>query len=250
MLWVLSCSPHFPFKFILAPPIKSIWGAIYLHYPYIYELLPKVFYYSKIILGIFVGSVTTGCAVLIVARLKNREEVNIKDVLSAVLKRYVTLLLLSAILFIAVHYIMKQPPVLFFKYFRTHPKLLFIGPKFWFNIFLPVLNFILAIILQGLFVYSIPYVVIKGKKFIAALFLGLKLFAKNFVKTVIVVLLPMLLYIPITAMRSNLSLLADKFVPEVVLVVLIFGIIVGTFVVDCLVTVATTLIFLEVADEK
>jgi hypothetical protein len=249
-LWCLASSPHFPLSIILAPPIKSIWGPVYLHYPYIYELLPKVFYYAKIVVGIFVGSVTSGMAVLAIARSSRKDVVDIKKIFFDVLKRYLTLFILAIILFTSVHFVMKQPQFLFFKYFRTHPKLLFIGPKFWFTVFLPVLTFVLAVVLQALFVYSIPSVVIKGKKFLVALWSGIRIFFKTLIRTLFAVLIPMILYIPVTMLRSNLGVLADKFTPESVMVVMFIGILAGTVIVDCLVTVATTLIFLEVEHEK
>jgi len=202
------------------------------------------------VLGIFVGSLTTGVAVLMVARYRAKDPVELKEAFLIVLKRYLTLAILSAILYISVHFIMKQPQLILINYFRAHQKLLFIGPKFWFTVFLPVITFILAVLLQGLFVYSIPYVVLKGKKFLWALLSGFRLFFKNFLRTTLVVIVPMFLYIPVTILRGNINLLADKFSPEIVVVVMLFGIAVGTFIVDCLVTVAATEIFLEVADEK
>lgn len=253
-LWVLSCSPHFPFNYILGPPIKSVWGSMYLHYPLIYDLVPRMFYYAKIVIGVLVGSLTSATAVLLIARMRSRasakEGTDIKKIFLTVFKRYITLVLLSVILFASVHYLMKQPQILLWKYFRFHPKLLFLGPKFWFGVFSPVFTFVLAVFLQGIFVYAIPYVIIKGKKFLSALVSGFILFAKNWLKTLLVVLVPMLLYIPVTVLRGNVGFLSDKFAPEVITVVLFVGILVGTVIVDGLVTIATTLIFLEATHEK
>lgn len=249
-LWFLSCSPHFPVSIVMAPPIKRIWGEIYLHYPYIYELLPRIFYYAKIVAGIFAGSVTSAAAVLMVARLKAKRPVDIKEIFLEVLKRYVTLMILAAILFIAVHYAMKQPQILLIKYFRVHAKFLFIGPKFWFTVFLPVAAFLLAVVLQGLMVYSIPYVILKGRKFASALLLGVRLFFKKMAKTLVVISVPMLLYIPITIVRSNMGIIVEKFSPEASVIVLFAGILVGTVIVDGFVTIAATLLFLEANDEK
>ena len=249
-LWFLSCSPHFPINVIMAPPIKSIWGPTYLHYPYIYELLPRMFYYAKIVVGVMVGALTSGMAVLAVYYFNKSRRIDLKEIFFAVLKRYVSLFLLAIILFTCVHFVMKEPSVLLLKYFfAKHAKLLFLGPKFWFSIFLPVLQFLLAVILQSLFVYSIPYIVIKEKKFLAALISGIVLFFKRFLKTFAAVLVPMFLYIPVTMLRSNMGLLADMFMPESIVVVLFIGIIVGTVIVDALVTLATTLIFIGATDE-
>lgn len=84
----------------------------------------------------------------------------------------------------------------------------------------------------------------------AALWSGLRIFFKTMARTLFAVLVPMILYIPVTMLRSNMGVLADKFAPESVVVVLFIGILVGTVIVDGLVTVATTLIFLEVDHEK
>jgi hypothetical protein len=250
VLWILSCSPHFPLNVVFGPPIKNIWGAIYLHYPFFYELLPRMFYFAKIMADIFLGSITAGMAVLLVYTLKKKQPVDFKDIFKTVMKRYVTLFILAVILFGATYFLMRQPPVLLLKFFHGHKKLLFLGPKFWFPIFLPAFNFFLAVVFQALFVYSFPYAVLKGKKFLAALFLGARLFFKTFLKTFIVVLVPMILYIPTTMVRNNQGILADKFNPEIIVVILFAGIFVGTVIVDALVTIATTTIFIEVADEK
>lgn len=243
-------SPHFPVKIVMGPPIRRIWGPVYMHYPFFYELLPRLFYYAKIVLSIFIGSVTSGTAVLAIAQAVQSKQVVLKDIFRQVLKRYLSLILLTTILFVSVHFLMKQPAELLIGYFRAgHSKLLFLGPKFWITQAVPVLNFIFAVFFQGLFVFSIPYVVIRGKKFLPALGRGIVLFFKRFVPTMVVVTVPMILYIPVTMLRGNISFLAEKFTPEIVGLVLLAGIVVGTLIVDVLLTTATTLIFLEAKDE-
>jgi hypothetical protein len=249
-LYILACSPHFPVNIILAPPIRNIWGQIYLHYPFIYELLPRMFYYAKLVLGVLIGSITSGMAVLIVFHLKNKEAVDLKKVFSSVLKRYVSLFILTLLLYASAHYLMHQPSVLLLKYFRVHRKLLFLGPMFWFNMVLPVGGYLMTIVFQALFVYAVPYIVLKGKKFLAALVSGIGLFFKLALKTLLVIIVPMLLFIPITMMKDHMAFLADRFGPEAIGVILFIGVLVGTIVVDALVTVATTLFFIEATHEK
>jgi hypothetical protein len=249
-VYLLSCSPHAPLNYILAPPIRRIWGEMYLHYPFIYELLPRLFYYSKVVLGVLIGSVTTGMAVVIVARLREKEPIVFKKIFKDVFKHYISLFLLTLLLFISVHFLMKQPPVLLVKFFRGHQKLLFVGPKLWFAVALPVINFILAVILQGLFVYSIPYIVLKGRKFLGALLGGIVLFFRRIIRTLMLVTFPMLLYVPVTMLRGNVAIIADKMGPEAVIGVLLVGILVGTLIADALITIATTLFFIEATDEK
>lgn len=250
-LFTLASSPHFPVNILLAPPVRRIWGETYLHYPYIYELLPRMFYFAKIVIGIFIGVVTTAMAVSMVASGRAKKKVCVKEAFFAVLPRYVSLFILAVILYGSVHFIMKQPPLLLAKYFRTGAtSLLSVGPKAWFDVVLPFLNFLLAIALQGLFVYAIPFIVLKGRKFIPALLLGIVFFFKKFFKTLAIIVVPMILYIPVTMVRSNMAFVSDKLGPEAVIAVILAGIIVGTVVVDALVTAATTLFFLEASDEK
>jgi len=60
----------------------------------------------------------------------------------------------------------------------------------------------------------------------------------------------MFLYIPVTILRGNTAILAEKFGPEIICVSLFLGILVGTVIVDALVTLVTTLLFIEATDEK
>ena len=116
--------------------------------------------------------------------------------------------------------------------------------------YLPVFNFLLAVVLQVLFVYTTPYIVLKGRKFLGALIGGIALSCRLARRTFIVVLIPMLLYVPVTMVRGNIGLIADKMGPESVVGVLLVGILVGTIIVDALVTIATTLIFIEATHEN
>lgn len=250
-LWILASAPHFPVNIIMAPLIRNIWGGIYLHYPYIHELLPRLFYFAKIVIGIFVGAVTVGMAIQGTACARRKEKLNLKAAFSSVMSRYISLLLLSFLLFFIAHFAMKQPSLLSIKYFRAgHPTLLFLGQKHWFNIFIPVFNFALAVLLQALLVYTVPYVVLKQRKFAAAFVMGIGLFFKTAAKTLWTVAVPMCLFIPISMLKGQFPVLADKFSPEIVGFILLLGILAGTLVADALITIATTLLFIEATDEK
>ncbi|MGE5279212.1 MAG: hypothetical protein ACM3L6_00520 [Deltaproteobacteria bacterium] len=247
-LFFLANSPHFPVNVVMAQPIRRIWGEAFLHYPYIYELLPRMFYYAKMAAGILAGGVTTGMACLAVLSVAKQKRVDLKDVFGKAMGRYVSLFLLMLLLYGGVHFVMKQPQVVLALAFHGKSRLLFLGPKPWFNVILPVCLFLLAVILQSFFVYAVPYVVIGGRKFLPALGQGVVLFFRNFWRTLILVGVPMVLYIPVTIMRSGMHVLADKFGPESIIPVLLTGVLVAALVVDVIVTVATTLYFIEATD--
>ena len=247
-LFILANSPHFPVNKIMAPPIERIWGGVFLHYPYIYELLPRLFYYAKMGAGIFIGGVTTAVACVMVLQMQTKKRLSLKTAFRRSMGRYVSLFLLMLLLYVAVHFAMKQPQVLMMLAFRGKAKFLFMGPRPWFEVILPSVLFLMAVVLQGLFVYSIPYIIIKGKKFLPALWGGVVLFFKNALRTIVLVGVPMVLYIPVTIVRSNINVLADKFGPESIVSVLLISVLVSVLAVDALVTVATALYFIEATD--
>jgi len=232
----------------LAQPIERIWGGVFLHYPYIYELLPRLFYYGKMVTGIFIGGVTTAMACLMAWQAQKGKRPSLKTAFRRSMGRYASLFLLMLLLYAAVHFVMKQPQVLLALAFHGKTKLLFLGPQMWFGILLPAALFLLAIVLQGLFVYCVPYVIIKDRKFLPALWGGMVFFFKNALRTVALVGVPMILYIPVTILRSNINVLADKFGPESIVSVLFISVFVSVLVVDALVTVATALYFIEATD--
>ncbi|MFH0876979.1 MAG: hypothetical protein V1863_01970 [Candidatus Omnitrophota bacterium] len=244
-LFFLAASPHYPVNLLMAEPIRRIKGEIFLHYPYIYEILPSMFYYAKMALGVVIGSVTTASAVVMVSMAAKKETIKVKHVLRIVFKNYLSLILLSALLFVVAHFVLKQPTNGLLRYFRAHENLLFLGPKQWLYVILPIVNFILAVVLQGFFVFAFPYIVLRKKKFLAALLLGIRLFFKTFLKTFTVIAVPMLLYVPVTMLRGSTVILAQKFAPEVIVGILGIGILVGTVIVDAMVTVAATVLFIE-----
>jgi len=247
-LFVLANSPHFPVSKFFAPPIERIWGEIFLHYPYIYELLPRLFYYAKMVTGIFVGGVVTAMACLITLQVEKEKRVNLKLIFKKSMGRYVSLFLLMLLLYAGVHFMMKQPQILLTMAFQGKAKFLFLGPGPWFRVVLPAILFGLAVFFQGLFVYSIPHIIIKGNKFLSALWGGIVFFFKNAWRTILLVGVPMILYIPVTIVRSNINVLASKFGPESIISVLILSVLVSVLVVDALVTVATALYFIEATD--
>lgn len=247
-LFILANSPHFPLNRVMAPPIQRIWGGVFLHYPYIYELLPRLFYYAKMAAGVLIGGVTTATACVMVLQVQKGKRPLLKAAFRESLARYVSLFLLMVLLYTAVHFAMKQPQILLALAFRGKAKLLFIGPRLWFEVILPSALFLMAVVLQGLFVYSIPCIIIKGKKFLPALWGGIVFFFKNAARTIVLVGVPMVLYVPVTIVRSNINVLADKFGPESIVTVLLVSVLVSVLVVDALVTVATALYFIEATD--
>jgi len=74
VLSVLFYFPRPPFTALFAKPIKNIFGAAYLHYPYNFNILPTLFYYGQVIVMILFGVIMYGMAVAMVSQAHSEGE--------------------------------------------------------------------------------------------------------------------------------------------------------------------------------
>ena len=131
------------------------------------------------------------------------------------------------------------------KYFTAgHSRLLFLKPGIWLGPGLMMINFLLALLIQSVFIYAIPILIIEKEKLVKAIIKSILLFKKLFVPTLILVGLPMLFYVPVIILQYNNTILMDRFFPEITLWVLLLSIIVSSLVVDSLATISTAVLYL------
>lgn len=241
LLLLVYLAPRMPVRIFLGPPIKTLWGERFLHYPLNFLLLPKLASLSRMVLSIFLGSLTTGIAVAI---LYQKE-------IKSVLKKY-ALLFLTVLFTTALFYVSTKTAVLLLaKYFMAgHSKLLFLKTGLWMGPILTVLNFTAAIFAQALFVYVIPKLIISNENFIKTILGGFVFFQKHFILTLTLVGLPMMLYTPIIILNQNALFLMNKVYPEFLLWVAVLGTVISSFIIDPLITVSTALFYLNKKNDE
>jgi hypothetical protein len=185
-------------------------------------------------------------AVSIILDIYNKKRVQIFNAFKVAIKKYLPLFGILLTINIGYYFIGKIVSTGLMKYFYTgHPKLLFMGPKIWLGIILIVFNFFIAILIQAIFAYSIPALIIDNKGFHKSIGKSIVLFFKFFIPTVLLVLLPMLLYIPIIVLSSNYVFLMNKLFPEIVFYVEALSIIFSVLIIDPIITMSTTLLYLK-----
>jgi hypothetical protein len=244
-LIILYLAPRIPLSLILGPPIRTFWGEKFLHYPINFLLLPKLASLTRMGLAIFLGSLLTGLAVALVWDIYNKKQLKLKVSFGIALKKYFDLFAIVFI-FTSFFYVLQKILALgLMHYFVTgHRKLLFLGPGVWLGPILLALNFLFAVLIQSAFIYAIPLVIIEKEKLIKSLIKSFVLFKKLFIPTVILVGLPMLFYVPIVILESKSDFLIMQLFPESVLLVLVLGCAVSSLVIDAVVTVGTTWLYL------
>lgn len=246
VLILFYLAPREPLRAIFGPPIKTFWGEQFLHYPLNFVLLPKLVSRSIMILSIIFGSLISGMAVSIILDIYNKRRVQIFNAFKVAIKKYLPLFGILSVINIGYYFIGKLFSVGLAKYFYTgHSKLLFMGPKIWFGLILVVFNFLAALLIQSIFVYSIPALIIDNKGFHKSIGKSVVLFFKFLVPTLILVLLPMLLFIPLIVSSSNYAFLMNKLFPEIVFYLEALGIILSVLIIDPVITMSTTILYLK-----
>jgi len=245
-LLLIYVAPRQPFNIVLAPPIRAFWGERFLHYPVNFLLLPKLASHSRNFLSCIIGSLLTGFAVAMVADTYNSKTVHLFSALKNAFRKYLslfTVVLIINLLFLGLVKVMEMGLI---RYFTSgHATLLFLKPVIWLGPILIALNLLLVVLVQGVFVYAIPLLMIENLKLFKAIGRSALLFVKLFLPTLALVGLPVLIYIPIIILQFNAPFLIDRLFPESVLYVCIAAVVINSLVIDLLVTLSTTILFLQ-----
>ena len=245
-LLFLYLIPRYPLINIFGPIIRTFWGDRFLHYPFNFFLLPKLAANSRMVLSVLLGSLFSGMAVAIVWNLYNQKAIKLAYSLRLSIKKYLSLFTIVLILTATYYCLLKFLNIVLAKYFiARHSRLLFLPSRLWLGTILICLNFILDIIIQSAFTYAIPIVMAENEKTIKAIGKSLFRFKRFFVPTLILVGVPMLFYIPIIVLNSNIPFLIMRLSPESVLGVAFLSIIIGSLIIDAVITIATTFFYLE-----
>ncbi len=245
VLVIIYLAPRMPLKLILGPLISTFWGERFLHYPANFLLLPKIASLSRMGLAVIFSSLLSGVAVALVFAVHNKKQIKFKEAFKSALKKYSSLFIVVLIFTLLFYFLVKLVIIVLVSYFMAgHSRLLFLKPGIWMGPILSAINFMLALLIQSAFVYAIPLLIIEKQKLIRAIIGSFLLFKKLFIPTFILVGLPMLVYIPIIVLNSKTAFLIDKVFPEFILLVSFLSIIISSLVIDTIVTVSTTFLYL------
>jgi len=244
-LILLFLAPRMPLRLIFGPLIRTFWGERFLHYPANFLLLPKLVSFARMGLSIILGSLLTGMAVAIIWDIYNKKHVRLNTSFKSAFKKYASLFIVVFIFTLIFYIIVKIITASLVNYFMAgNSQLLLLGSQLWLGPILFCINFVLAVFIQSLFIYAIPLIIIENERLIQSIVKSFILFKKLFVPTIILVGLPMLIYIPILVLSSNASFLINRYFPEFILLVLFLSAIVTSLIIDPLITIPTTFLYL------
>lgn len=241
-LEIIYFSPRLPLNSILGPIIQKLFGEVYLHYPFNFILLPKLYQNIQMPLYILLSSFCIAWACSIINAINNDSEIKIGKLAKKTFSQYVFLILAAILSFALVILMFKGFSFLIMRAakLRSEAGILFLIK----NIILkgtPYFQLIINILASTVFAYLIPAIAIDNKKILAALILNFKTLWKSFWFTFFLLLIPSLLYLPIVVIRSTITF--NSFIPELQLIVIIASVIV-MFAIDSICYTALTIHYL------
>ena len=234
-LYLLFLAPQSPVSIVLAPPIARFFGQRFLTYPSHLLLIPKLYYYAQIVLSASVGVIMTGLAIGMAKDVYSGKKPRILVNLVNAFRRSLVLFSIWAVMFAIVFVLRKGINA--------------IGPGKMPALLFAVISYYFIMLIQIFFVYVMPAAMIDKRNLLGSLKDGLRFFFRFLTPTIVLTLVPATLYLPVIFVNQKMPFLINKFFPEVIVIVVAGGIIV-TFVIDIFYTLCPTFMFLKKKDES
>ncbi len=242
-LEILYFAPRQPLVVFFGPLIKH-WGETFLHYPFYFMLLPKLFFYVQVVIYLFMGSFFNGLAVAVIYAINTEKKIRFKNILRESLPAYIHVFIaaiLSYSIYTALTFLYKLVwnRALLIKseagIYGLLKKVIVVGE--------PFANLLIGVVVTTLFIFVFPLIMIDKKKIGAALIQNFKRVFRSFWLMLGVILIPTLFYIPILLLRSNVSMIADRLVPGISLLLIFLSVAVSVLI-DAVVFTAVTTYYL------
>ena len=246
-LELIYFSTRKPLSFIASPLIKKFLGEEYIHYPGNLVMLPNVFYYAQVALYIFIGVLMMAIAVNIFKNIRANLPLRADAIIKNALKRYISIFIFAVMMVVLIFLIKKADVFLFNKcagFAARHiPRALHLIDKLYFpGISLSI--FLTNVILQAFFILTVPILVMQKKPLLKALAKSIYLSLRNFLYIFIIILLPFVVYLPISLLKSASTQMIDKTFPEITLLIAGSGVVIALFI-DCFITVCAAQFVLD-----
>lgn len=185
-----------------ALPVSGVSAETLGHYPAHLLLLQPILGRIEIVLEVLIKSLFHGATVFLVAKAMRRGKPSLLRAFSAAGRRYPHLLGVSIISSAAVY------------------AMVFLGSWLSSGMEGPARYAALGggiatgLLIQSLFVYAIPYIMIDGLSAVAALASGISLSLRTFTKTLLIVAVPFLLTVPVVLLDMKAEMIALQLSPD------------------------------------
>jgi len=243
------------FVFIQAPLIKysgpivlRFFGEKFLHYPFNLLLTSQMFNYFQNFSSIVIGTFVVGMTISAVMQYIQGKEFSFKIAAKKSFFKYINLVIITLIVFFIIKFVQSVEKKILIKILMKGPAFLGIQADAWKTIFLFVFVFSTAFV-QSLFIFAQAAVVIDNKNFIVAIFKNFGFVLTNLFSAFVLVIVPLLAYIPIVLLKSNLFELMKRSFPEISFIILIMGVLLTLFI-NLIITITSTKAYMLIKEKK
>lgn len=247
ILEILYFAPRYPLSVFFAPIISKIWSETYLHFPFNFLLLPKLFQYLQIPIYIFISSFCLAALILIIKTINEDKTVKMRLILKSTLLSYVYVICASAIILVCVMGMFKA-------FSFIHDRAIIIrseaGVFYWLKMTVlkgaPYIQLLISAFISSLFAYVLPVMIIDNKKVISAFIGNFKFLWGRFLFTFQIVLIPSLFFIPVLLIRNLIP--PEISMPEIRLAMLVVSVLI-MLAIDAVVYTAVTSLYLMKSED-
>ena len=249
-LEILYFAPRFPLSGIFAPLIEKLYANTFLHYPYNFILLPKLFHYVKLVLDLFLEGLLISTTMVIISHINNEKRIDFSGAIKKARLQYVHILVGTMIIDLAIFLTGSAFDLVQYRTLKIHSQK---GIFFWLKELIlgggPYFNFIITIFIKAMFVYLFVLIVLENKKVLSALGNNFRLLRDSFPFMLGIVTLPMLFYLPVLFLRNNVTVIVSDAFPSLRAWVIILSILILA-VIDAVIYTAVTSYYLYWQEEK
>ncbi len=213
-----------PHIYPILSPLVAFLGAtraeLFGHYPGLYLLLPLVYQWGKLALGIIFEGLVTGLTVVLFADYFGRHlssRWRLSEAFRAWPQLFIGWLMITGILFIINWYL----PEIASGMIRHSPRRA------------ALVDFVLKLVTVGIysvFIYALPTLIILRQNLFRAFATSFGYFFKYPLFSFFLALIPYLLSLPVSYLAQNSEVIVTRFTPELIYYILLIGIIIDMFI--------------------
>ncbi|MBU1043069.1 MAG: hypothetical protein KJ915_01570 [Candidatus Omnitrophica bacterium] len=237
-----------PFTKFSAPIVLRFFGEKFLHYPFNLILTSQLFNYFQNFSAIVIGTFVVGMTISAVADYNQTKDFSFKPAAKKTLFKYINLVIISVLVFFIMQFMQTIENKILIKILMKGPSFLGIASGTWKMIFLFVFLFSAALV-QSMFVFTQTAIMIDNKNFITAIFKNLVYVLTNIFSACFLVIIPLMAYLPIVLLKSNLFELMKRSFPEISFVIMIMGVFLTLFI-NLVITITTTKAYLLIREKR
>ncbi len=246
ILEILMFAPRWPLVNFFGPIIEKQFALRFVHFPFFYDLLPKLFFDAQVPVYLFIGSFLSASVIGIVEFVNAGKNISLKSVFRKIRSQYIHIVLAAVLTFATVFLFLEIYDIAFDRALRIRSETgLYAAVKNLVIFGKPYFGLLINIFITILYAFILPIVVIEKVKIHKAILENFKVLFRHFWFIAFVIFLPMFLYVPIILIRQ--IVLSGQIMisfPQIQAIIIAISIIVQLML-EAVILTATTIFYLS-----